>query len=110
MASFSEAQGAPETLDDVLTYILIGTVVSGSEMRKETPSWWTKAWVLAKRMNMNQEQDEDEAWETAEYNGSQRKQATKEEEFLLAEEYAVRHSSEFIDYNDYSFTAKTMVY
>ncbi|CZR62111.1 uncharacterized protein PAC_12008 [Phialocephala subalpina] len=44
------------SLDDVLTYALLGTVISGGETRRDCLQWWAKAWSLGKDLNLNQEQ------------------------------------------------------
>ncbi|KAG4436502.1 hypothetical protein IFR05_008008 [Cadophora sp. M221] len=58
-------QQNPISSDSVLAYALIGTVISGSETRKECLRWWTKAWNVAKELGLNREQSEDEARECA---------------------------------------------
>ncbi|KAH6707556.1 fungal-specific transcription factor domain-containing protein [Leptodontidium sp. MPI-SDFR-AT-0119] len=58
-------QQNPISSDSVLAYALIGTVISGSETRKECLRWWTKAWNVAKELGLNREQGEDEARECA---------------------------------------------
>lgn len=40
-------RGTNETLDDVATYIHIGTVVSASEYKSSSLRWWNAAWALA---------------------------------------------------------------
>ena len=43
-------------LDDILTYILLGTVISGGDTKRECLKWWTKAWSEARSLNLNREQ------------------------------------------------------
>ena len=46
---------AAGTLDDVITYVQLGTVVSASEFKGSSLRWWGLAWALAKELNLNQE-------------------------------------------------------
>ena len=39
--------------------MLLGTVISGSDTKKECLKWWTKAWSEARSLNLNREQDTD---------------------------------------------------
>ncbi|KFZ15537.1 hypothetical protein V501_02668 [Pseudogymnoascus sp. VKM F-4519 (FW-2642)] len=48
-------QPPSRTLDDVLTFSLIGLVVSGRESRKDCLTWWDKARALARELNLNVE-------------------------------------------------------
>ncbi|TVY46145.1 Xylanolytic transcriptional activator [Lachnellula subtilissima] len=47
-----------ETVDDVLTLTLIGTVVSGGHIKRESTKWWASAWSLAKKLELNREVDD----------------------------------------------------
>ncbi|KAH6661702.1 fungal-specific transcription factor domain-containing protein [Halenospora varia] len=49
-----------ETVDDILTFALIGTVVSGGDTRRESMKWWASAWALAKKLELNREVDDAE--------------------------------------------------
>lgn len=54
------------TLDDVLTYTLLGIVISGGDTKGECLNWHTKACTLARELNTNREVDDDDvctAWE-----------------------------------------------
>ena len=46
-------------LDDILTYMLLGTVISGGDSKRDCLKWWTKAWSKARSLNLNREQDTD---------------------------------------------------
>ncbi|KAK9373483.1 fungal-specific transcription factor domain-containing protein [Lipomyces chichibuensis] len=41
------------TLDDVITYVHLGTVASASEFKGSSLRWWNAAWVLARELNLN---------------------------------------------------------
>ncbi|KAK9457108.1 fungal-specific transcription factor domain-containing protein [Dipodascopsis uninucleata] len=43
------------TLDDVLTYIHLGTVTSASEFKGSSLRWWHSAWTLARELKLNVE-------------------------------------------------------
>ncbi|ODV89020.1 hypothetical protein CANCADRAFT_32411 [Tortispora caseinolytica NRRL Y-17796] len=43
------------TVDDVITYIQLGTVTSASEFKGNSLSWWHCAWSLARDLKLNQE-------------------------------------------------------
>lgn len=45
----------PGTLDDVITYIQIATIVSASEHKGTSLRWWAIAWDLAKELKLNKE-------------------------------------------------------
>lgn len=47
------------SLDDVMTYIQIGTILAGSEFKAMAIRWWTAAYTLAREMNLNREVDGD---------------------------------------------------
>lgn len=49
-----------ETVDDILTFSLIGIVTSGGYTRRECYRWWAKAWTLAKKFELNREVDDNE--------------------------------------------------
>lgn len=46
------------TLDDVITYIQLGTVVSASEYKGYSLRFWAAAWALAKELKLNIERPE----------------------------------------------------
>ncbi|KAI9709848.1 MAG: hypothetical protein M1828_002343 [Chrysothrix sp. TS-e1954] len=48
-------EGVCGTLDDVATYIHIGTVVSASENKRASLRWWNAAWSLARELRLGQE-------------------------------------------------------
>lgn len=43
------------TLDDVMTYIHLGTVTSASEFKGSSLRWWNAGWALAKELKLNTE-------------------------------------------------------
>lgn len=43
------------TLDDVITFIHLGIVVSASELKGASIKWWDSAWNLARLLRLNQE-------------------------------------------------------
>ncbi|KAF8465577.1 fungal-specific transcription factor domain-containing protein [Kalaharituber pfeilii] len=47
--------GAAGTLDDVLTYIHLGIVISSSEFKSASLRWWHAAWTLARELRLNRE-------------------------------------------------------
>lgn len=47
--------GAAGTLDDVLTYVHIATVVSASEYKGASIRWWNAAWSLARELRLGRE-------------------------------------------------------
>ena len=49
------AFGAAGTLDDVVTYIHLATVVSVSEYKGASLRWWNTAWSLARELKLGQE-------------------------------------------------------
>ncbi|KAL1852071.1 hypothetical protein VTK73DRAFT_9307 [Phialemonium thermophilum] len=51
----SGAFGAAGTLDDVVTYIHLATVVSASEYKGASLRWWNAAWSLARELKLNRE-------------------------------------------------------
>ena len=50
-----EGVGAAGTLDDVLTYIHLGVVISASEFKSASLRWWNAAWTLARELRLNRE-------------------------------------------------------
>jgi hypothetical protein len=44
-------------LDDILTYALLGTVISGGDSKGKCLKWWTKARTQARALNLNREQE-----------------------------------------------------
>ncbi|KAF1817322.1 hypothetical protein P152DRAFT_15310 [Eremomyces bilateralis CBS 781.70] len=50
---------ADTTLDDVITYIHLATVVSASEFKASSIRWWNVAWSLARELGLNREVVED---------------------------------------------------
>jgi len=46
---------AAGTLDDVLTYIHLGIVISASEFKTASLRWWNTAWALARELRLNRE-------------------------------------------------------
>lgn len=50
-----EGVGAAGTLDDVLTYIHLGTVISASEFKAASLRWFHTAWTLARELRLNRE-------------------------------------------------------
>lgn len=50
-----EGVGAAGTLDDVLTYIHLGIVISASEFKAASLRWWHVAWTLARELKLNRE-------------------------------------------------------
>jgi hypothetical protein len=51
----SGAFGAAGTLDDVITYIHLATVVSASEYKGASLRWWNAAWSLARELKLSRE-------------------------------------------------------
>ncbi|KAB8297948.1 hypothetical protein EYC80_001728 [Monilinia laxa] len=49
------AFGAVGTLDDVITYIHLATVVSASEYKGASLRWWNAAWSLARELKLGRE-------------------------------------------------------
>ncbi|TVY19610.1 Xylanolytic transcriptional activator xlnR-like protein, partial [Lachnellula arida] len=49
------AFGATGTLDDVVTYIHLATVVSASEYKGASLRWWNAAWSLARELKLGRE-------------------------------------------------------
>lgn len=47
--------GAAGTLDDVVTYIHLATVVSASEYKGASLRWWNAAWSLARELKLGRE-------------------------------------------------------
>lgn len=47
--------GAAASLDDVITYINLATVVSASEYKAASLRWWNAAWSLAREMKLGRE-------------------------------------------------------
>ena len=50
-----EGIGAAGTLDDVLTYIHLGIVISASEFKSASLRWWNAAWTLTRELRLNRE-------------------------------------------------------
>lgn len=50
-----EGIGAAGTLDDVLTYVHLGIVISASESKAASLRWWHVAWTLARELKLNRE-------------------------------------------------------
>ncbi|KAL4925651.1 Zn(II)2Cys6 transcription factor [Aspergillus undulatus] len=44
-----------QSVDDVLSYVLLACVVSGTEFKEECLKWWNKAVLLVKRLGFNSE-------------------------------------------------------
>jgi hypothetical protein len=55
LTSESGAFGAAGTLDDVVTYIHLATVVSASEYKGASLRWWNAAWSLARELKLGRE-------------------------------------------------------
>ncbi|KAK7997116.1 hypothetical protein PG989_005156 [Apiospora arundinis] len=51
----SGAFGAAGSLDDVITYIHLATVVSASEYKGASLRWWNAAWSLARELKLGRE-------------------------------------------------------
>ncbi|EHL01592.1 putative xylanolytic transcriptional activator xlnR [Glarea lozoyensis 74030] len=51
----TSAFGAAGTLDDVVTYIHLATVVSASEYKGASLRWWNAAWSLARELKLGRE-------------------------------------------------------
>ena len=49
------AFGAAGTLDDVVTYIHLATVISASEYKGASLRWWNAAWSLARELKLGRE-------------------------------------------------------
>ncbi|KAF3291023.1 hypothetical protein TWF970_000275 [Orbilia oligospora] len=47
--------GAAGTVDDILTYIHLATVISASEFKGASLRWWNAAWALARELRLNRE-------------------------------------------------------
>lgn len=47
--------GAAGTVDDILTYIHLATVISASEFKGASLRWWNAAWTLARELRLNRE-------------------------------------------------------
>jgi xylanolytic transcriptional activator XlnR len=43
------------TLDNVITYALLGVVISGGETKGECMKFWTKAWTMAREIGLHRE-------------------------------------------------------
>jgi len=50
-----EGIGAAGSLDDVLTYIHLGIVISASEFKAASLRWWHTAWTMARELKLNRE-------------------------------------------------------
>ncbi|KAB8345919.1 hypothetical protein FH972_022973 [Carpinus fangiana] len=59
----ARGRGSNETLDDVATYVHIGTVVSASEYKSSSLRWWNAAWALAVEQELYNELPPREATE-----------------------------------------------
>jgi hypothetical protein len=55
MTGESGAFGAAGSLDDVVTYIHLATVVAASEYKGASLRWWNAAWSLARELKLNKE-------------------------------------------------------
>ncbi|KAI0396257.1 fungal-specific transcription factor domain-containing protein [Xylariaceae sp. FL0594] len=55
MAAEPGAFGAAGSLDDVVTYIHLATVVSASEYKGASMRWWNAAWSLARELKLGRE-------------------------------------------------------
>ncbi|KAK4459864.1 fungal-specific transcription factor domain-containing protein [Cladorrhinum samala] len=55
LSSETGAFGAAGTLDDVVTYIHLATVVSASEYKGASLRWWNAAWSLARELKLGRE-------------------------------------------------------
>ncbi|KAL2148469.1 hypothetical protein VTH82DRAFT_2023 [Thermothelomyces myriococcoides] len=55
LTSESGAFGAAGSLDDVVTYIHLATVVSASEYKGASLRWWNAAWSLARELKLGRE-------------------------------------------------------
>ncbi|TPX12009.1 uncharacterized protein E0L32_007312 [Thyridium curvatum] len=55
LTSETGAFGAAGTLDDVVTYIHLATVVSASEYKGASLRWWNAAWSLARELKLGRE-------------------------------------------------------
>lgn len=51
-------------MDDILTFALIGVVISGGDNRRECLKWWARAWAVAKKLELNREVDDIELHNT----------------------------------------------
>jgi hypothetical protein len=51
----TSAFGAAGTLDDVVTYIHLATVISASEYKGASLRWWNAAWSLARELKLGRE-------------------------------------------------------
>ncbi|KAL7275408.1 hypothetical protein RUND412_001646 [Rhizina undulata] len=58
-SSGREGVGAAGTLDDVLTYLHLGIVISASEFKGASLRWWHAAWSLARELRLNREVPEE---------------------------------------------------
>jgi hypothetical protein len=50
-----EGVGAAGTVDDVLTYVHLGIVISASEFKAASLRWWHTAWTMARELKLNRE-------------------------------------------------------
>jgi hypothetical protein len=50
-----EGVGAAGSLDDILTYIHLGIVISASEFKAASLRWWHVAWTMARELKLNRE-------------------------------------------------------
>ncbi|EPE02224.1 transcriptional activator xlnr [Ophiostoma piceae UAMH 11346] len=55
ISSNSGAFGAAGTVDDVVTYMHLATVVSASEYKGASLRWWNAAWCLARELKLGRE-------------------------------------------------------
>ncbi|ROW09673.1 hypothetical protein VMCG_02276 [Cytospora schulzeri] len=55
LASETGPLGAAGSLDDVITYIHLATVVSASEYKGASLRWWNAAWSLARELRLGRE-------------------------------------------------------
>lgn len=46
------------SLDEVISYVQLGTIVSASEFKGSSLRWWASAWALAKELKLNEENPE----------------------------------------------------
>ncbi|KAH8816598.1 fungal-specific transcription factor domain-containing protein [Xylogone sp. PMI_703] len=45
------------SLDDVISYIQLGSILSASDYQKKSVEWWSAAYLLAKQLRLNEECD-----------------------------------------------------
>jgi hypothetical protein len=50
-----EGVGAAGTVDDILTYVHLGIVISASEFKAASLRWWHTAWTMARELKLNRE-------------------------------------------------------